>query len=109
MRGERIEEYDRIISTVPLPELVAVRRSSCIDAGSWPALRWVSVYNVNLAVAREHVSDKHCLFFRSTGTHFTVPGSHEFFSVHGAARGSSLYVGDFTPATWRRNQETSLI
>ncbi len=92
--GERTEEYERLISTIPLPELV--RR--CVDL---PApmrdlagvLRWVSVYNVNLAVAREHLSDKHWIYFPEHRYPFYRAGFPMNFSpTMGRPGCSSLYV-----------------
>jgi protoporphyrinogen oxidase len=93
-QGERTEDYERLISTIPLPELV--RR--CVDlpvsirdlAG---VLRWVSVYNVNLAVAREHVSDKHWIYFPEHRYPFYRAGFPMNFSPSMGRTGcSSLYV-----------------
>ena len=57
---------NRWSSTIPVPELL--RR--CVDMPphlkeAAEGLRWVSVYNLNLGVAREQVSDKHWLYFQS--------------------------------------------
>jgi protoporphyrinogen oxidase len=60
----RTEHYESLVSTIPVPELL--RRCSDMPAHLKEAaegLRWVSVYNLNLAVAREQVSDKHWLYF----------------------------------------------
>jgi protoporphyrinogen oxidase len=93
-RGERTETYERVVSTIPLPELV--RR--CVDLPPSmhelaAALRWVSVYNVNLAVAREHISDKHWVYFPEHRYPFYRAGFPMNFSPDmGRAGCSSLYV-----------------
>lgn len=88
------EHYDSLVSTIPVPELV--RR--CID---FPAhlkeaaegLRWVSVYNVNLGVARERVSDKHWLYFPEREYPFYRVGFPMNFAPSlGLAGCSSMYV-----------------
>ena len=93
-QGERTEEYERIISTIPLPELV--RR--CVDLPPSmrelaESLRWVSVYNVNLAVAREGISDKHWIYFPEHRYPFYRAGFPMNFSPSMGQPGcSSLYV-----------------
>jgi protoporphyrinogen oxidase len=60
----RDEDYQSLVSTIPIPELV--RRCTDFPTPLKEAadkLRWVSVYNVNLGFGREHVSDKHWLYF----------------------------------------------
>ncbi|HET9961360.1 MAG TPA: FAD-dependent oxidoreductase [Nitrospiraceae bacterium] len=94
LHGERTESYERLVSTIPLPELV--RR--CVDLP--PAvqeaaaqLRWVSVHNVNLAVAREQVSDKHWIYFPEHCFPFYRAGFPMNFSpALGRPGCSSLYV-----------------
>ena len=93
--GERVDEhYESLVSTIPVPELV--RR--CLD---FPAhlkeaaegLRWVSVYNVNLGVSREQVSDKHWLYFPEPAYPFYRVGFPMNFSPSlGRAGCSSMYV-----------------
>lgn len=62
--GVREERYETLVSSIPIPELV--RRCRDIPARLKEAaagLRWVSVYSVNLGIAREQVSDKHWIYF----------------------------------------------
>jgi UDP-galactopyranose mutase len=92
--GERTEEYDHLVSTIPLPELVRC----CVDLPSSTrelasALRWVSVSNVNLAVARELISDKHWIYFPEHRYPFYRAGFPMNFSpAMGRPGCSSLYV-----------------
>ncbi|MFO0730918.1 MAG: hypothetical protein U0361_07990 [Nitrospiraceae bacterium] len=92
--GERIESYDRLVSTIPLPELV--RRCVDLPAGIREAaaqLRWVSVHNVNLAVSREQVSDKHWIYFPEHRYPFYRAGFPMNFSKAMGRQGcSSMYV-----------------
>ncbi len=90
----REEHYESLVSTIPVPELV--RR--CLD---FPAhlkeaaegLRWVSVYNLNMGVAREQVSDKHWLYFPEPEYPFYRIGFPMNFSLSlGRAGCSSMYV-----------------
>jgi protoporphyrinogen oxidase len=93
-RGERSESYDRLVSTIPLPELI--RRCVDIPASvreAANALRWVSVYNVNLAVGREHISDKHWIYFPERQYRFYRAGFPMNFSpALGRSGCSSMYV-----------------
>jgi protoporphyrinogen oxidase len=92
--GERSESYDRLVSTIPLPELI--RRCVDIPASireAADALRWVSVYNINLAVAREHISDKHWIYFPERQYRFYRAGFPMNFSpALGRPGCSSMYV-----------------
>ncbi|HET6674755.1 MAG TPA: FAD-dependent oxidoreductase [Nitrospiraceae bacterium] len=93
-RGERSETYDRLVSTIPLPELI--RR--CVDLPASvreaaKALRWVSVYNINLAVGREDVSNKHWIYFPEHRFPFYRAGFPMNFSpALGRPGCSSMYV-----------------
>ena len=109
-QGERTEEYERIVSTIPLPDLV--RR--CVDLPASirtlaSALRWVSVSNVNLAVAREHISDKHWLYFPEHRYPFYRAGFPMNFSpAMGRPGCSSLYV-ELSHQPTSREPDASLI
>lgn len=89
-----VAEYDALVSTIPIPELV--RR--CLDLPSAikeaaEGLRCVSVYNVNLGVARERVSDKHWIYFPEPRFPFYRAGFPMNFSpALGRTGCSSLYV-----------------
>ena len=93
--GERRNEhYESMVSTIPVPELM--RR--CLDMPAHlkeaaEALRWVSVYNLNLGVAREQVSDKHWLYFPEPDYPFYRIGFPMNFSpALGRPGCSSMYV-----------------
>jgi len=88
------EHYELLVSTIPVTEFV--RR--CVD---FPAhlkeaaegLRWVSVYNLNMGVARENVSDKHWLYFPEPEYPFYRVGFPMNFSPSLCRAGcSSMYV-----------------
>ncbi len=93
-QGGRVEEYEILVSTIPIPELVhrctdlpkAIREAAA-------SLRWVSVYNVNLGVARERISDKHWIYFPEPEYPFYRAGFPMNFSpAMGQSGCSSLYV-----------------
>jgi protoporphyrinogen oxidase len=92
--GERGEDYSALVSTIPLPELV--RRCTDLPRSIQEAaegLRWVSVYNINLGVARECVSDKHWIYFPERDYPFYRAGFPMNFSPDLGRPGcSSLYV-----------------
>ncbi|MGH7205996.1 MAG: protoporphyrinogen/coproporphyrinogen oxidase, partial [Nitrospiraceae bacterium] len=88
------EDYETLVSTIPIPELVrcctdlprAIREAAA-------GLRCVSVYNVNLGVARERVSDKHWIYFPEPEYPFYRAGFPMNFSPSLGRPGcSSLYV-----------------
>jgi UDP-galactopyranose mutase len=82
------------VSTIPILELV--RRCTDFPAPlkeAAAALRWVSVYNVNLGFARERVSDKHWLYFPEPEFPFYRVGFPTNFSpALGRPGCSSMYV-----------------
>jgi protoporphyrinogen oxidase len=90
----REEAYESLVSTIPIPELL----KRCVDVpqqlkDAAEALRWVSVSNVNLAVAREQVSDKHWLYFPEPAYPFYRVGFPMNFSpALGRSGCSSMYV-----------------
>lgn len=92
--GQQVQDYEALVSTIPLPELV--RRCPDLPRSVHEAaakLRWVSVYNVNLGVAREGVSDKHWIYFPESEYPFYRAGFPMNFSpALGPSGCSSLYV-----------------
>jgi protoporphyrinogen oxidase len=90
----RVEDYETLVSTIPIPELV--RRCTDLpmairDAAA--ALRCVSVYSVNLGVSRERISDKHWVYFPEPDYPFYRAGFPMNFSESLGPPGcSSLYV-----------------
>lgn len=90
----RTEHYESLVSTIPVPELM--RR--CPDMPTHlkegaEGLRWVSVYNLNMAVGREQVSDKHWLYFPEPEYPFYRIGFPMNFSpALGRSGCSSMYV-----------------
>lgn len=93
--GESLtEHYESLVSTIPVPELV--RRCLDIPAHLKKAaegFRWVSVYNLNMAVGRDQVSDKHWLYFPDPEYPFYRVGFPMNFSPSlGRAGCSSMYV-----------------
>lgn len=92
--GTRTVDYDRLVSTIPLPELA--RRCAGLPAAVREAaegLRCVSVYSVNLGVARERITDKHWIYFPEPEYPFYRAGFPMNFSPSLGPPGcSSLYV-----------------
>jgi protoporphyrinogen oxidase len=90
----RVEDYETLVSTIPVPELV--RRCTDLPRAIRDAaagLRCVSVYNVNLGVARERVSDHHWIYFPESEYPFYRAGFPMNFSpALGRPGCSSLYV-----------------
>jgi protoporphyrinogen oxidase len=93
-RDGRVESYETLVSTIPVPELV--RRCPDLPKPVREAaegLRCVSVYNINLGVAREQVSDKHWIYFPEKDYPFYRAGFPMNFSpALGQPGCSSLYV-----------------
>lgn len=90
----RVEQYETLVSTIPVPELV--RRCTDLPRAIREAaarLRCVSVYNVNIAVSRERISDKHWIYFPEPEYPFYRAGFPMNFSpALGRPGCSSLYA-----------------
>jgi protoporphyrinogen oxidase len=90
----RTEQYETLVSTIPIPELV--RRCTDLPKPICEAaaeLRCVSVYSINLGVAREKICDKHWIYFPEPEFPFYRAGFPMNFSPRlGPAGCSSLYV-----------------
>ncbi len=90
----RVEDYDTLVSTIPVPELV--RRCTVFPNHLREAaegLRCVSVYNVNLGIARERITDKHWVYFPEPDYPFYRAGFPMNFSPSlGPIGCSSMYV-----------------
>lgn len=93
-QGTRTVEYERLVSTIPVPELV--RRCPDLPRDIREAaagLRFVSVYNVNLGVARERITDMHWIYFPEPEYPFYRAGFPMNFCPSSGRPGcSSLYV-----------------
>ncbi len=61
----RVFEYDVLISTIPLPELVKCMQDEAPETVIRAAqdLKRISIRCVNLGVARENITDKHWIYF----------------------------------------------
>jgi len=86
--------YDRLVSTMPLPELVRIIKDVPEDIKEAAArLRYVSVYDVNLGIARADVSPYHWMYFPEPEFVFYRAGSLNNFSGYSAPQGcSAMYV-----------------
>lgn len=92
--GSQVLDYEKLVSTIPVPELI--RRCTDVPNNIREAaesLRCVSVYSVNLGVARERVTDMHWIYFPERDYPFYRAGFPMNFSPGlGPAGCSSLYV-----------------
>jgi len=70
--------FDRIISTIPLPELIGIVKDlpSALK-NKLRQLRYVSIFNLNLGINKDRISDKHWVYFAEPGYIFYRVG---FFS-----------------------------
>lgn len=86
--------YQRLVSTMPLPELIKIidRVPEKVSKAS-KRLRYVSVFNLNLGIKREHISDKHWIYFPEKKFAFYRIGFTSNFSSYLAPKGtSSIYT-----------------
>ncbi len=86
--------YQRLVSTIPLPKLIKIieRIPEKVSKAS-KRLRYVSVFNLNLGIKRENISDKHWVYFPEKEFSFYRAGFTSNFSSYLAPRGtSSIYT-----------------
>lgn len=91
--GER-EVYDVLVSTIPLPELIKIINDipNSVE-NACRKLRYASVYNVNLGVKRQQISDKHWIYFPEEEFIFYRIGFMSNFSPYMSPKGmSSIYA-----------------
>lgn len=86
--------YDRLISTLPLPELIKLLdRVPDGVRGATDNLRYVSVLNINLGIDRANISDRHWIYFPEVDFIFYRVGFTSNFSPRMAQEGkSSIYT-----------------
>ena len=86
--------YDRLVSTLPLPRLLAmIEDLPPAYAAAAAKLRYVSVQNLNIAVNRERVSDFHWVYFPEPEFPFYRVGFYSNISPSLAPpKTSSLYI-----------------
>ncbi len=86
--------YQKLVSTIPLPELIRIidRVPGEVSKAS-KRLRYISVFNLNLGIERENISDKHWLYFPEKEFAFYRVGFTSNFSPYLAPKGtSSIYT-----------------
>lgn len=88
------KKYQRLVSTIPLPELIKIIDQVPEEVSkSSKRLRYVSVFNLNLGIERENISDKHWIYFPEKDFSFYRVGFTSNFSSYLAPRGtSSIYA-----------------
>ncbi len=86
--------YEKLISSIPLPELAKLIRSLPKEiAGAFKVLKWTSIFNLNLGIDRKDLSDKHWIYFPDEEFIFFRAGfPHNFSSALAPPGKSSLYI-----------------
>ncbi|MBI4423878.1 MAG: FAD-dependent oxidoreductase [Elusimicrobia bacterium] len=86
--------YERLVNTLPLAQFLDL--ASPLTEAARAArrkLRWITVYNLNLGVARPKMSDKHWIYFPEGRFPFYRAGFSSNFSPSVAPRAtSSMYI-----------------
>ena len=87
--------FDNLVSTIPLPELGRLLdgRLPARVKTAFSRLKFISIYNINLGIARENINDKHWIYFPEKKFSFFRVGFPTNFSANVAPQGSSsLYA-----------------
>ncbi|MFC1514957.1 protoporphyrinogen/coproporphyrinogen oxidase [Candidatus Omnitrophota bacterium] len=90
----RRQDFDVLISTLPLPELAKLLRPVPKNIGRWfEKLRWISIYNINLGIEGRLQPGKHWIYFPERRFKFFRVGFYSNFSSQAAPSGkSALYI-----------------
>jgi len=90
----RTQRYERLVSTIPLPDLIAmIEDAPRVVRRAAAQLSFVSVYNINLGINRPQVTDRHWIYFPDPAIPFYRIGCYTNFTPHLAPAGtSSLYL-----------------
>jgi protoporphyrinogen oxidase len=90
----RSVNYDFLVSTVPLPELIDMIRdvpSRIVEMRQ--GLKHISVLDVNMGIASDFLSDQHWIYFPEPEVPFYRAGFYSHFSFSAAPhKAASLYV-----------------
>lgn len=86
--------FERLVNTLPLVDFLDLAAPlSARVAAARRKLRYNTVYNLNLGVARANMSDKHWVYFPEKRFPFYRAGYSSSFSPHLSPKGaSSLYI-----------------
>jgi len=86
--------YERLVNTLPLVDFLDLAAPLPADVkAARRRLRWTTVWNLNLGVARADVSDRHWIYYPEKKFPFYRVGFSSNFSSHVAPGGhSALYV-----------------
>lgn len=107
-RNNEKEEFSRLIFTLPLPEILNLCKElpdKVIKALN--SLRYTSIFNLNLGIDRQSVSDKHWIYFPEKKFAFYRIGFPSNFSPQVFPSGtSSLYIEVAYSKTMPLNKNT---
>lgn len=94
LNGQNTVAYDYLVNTLPLNRFLDMARPLPPEIDEErQKLRWSSVYNLNLGVARARISDTHWIYFPEKKYRFYRVGFPMNFSTNMTPKGcSSMYV-----------------
>lgn len=94
LKDGKKQKFDKLISTIPLPELGKIITPLPDDIRrSFKQLKWVSIYNVNLGVKTKTEPPRHWVYFSQKNIPFFRVGFfHNFSSCLAPAGQGALYA-----------------
>jgi protoporphyrinogen oxidase len=86
--------YTRLVSTIPLPELLGMIRNLPPDIAEMKrGLRHISVLDINLGIERDDITDQHWIYFPEQSFPFYRAGCYSNFAAASApSNATSLYL-----------------
>jgi len=102
-------KFDRLISTLPLPEierLIHPLPKSLLSA--FRKLKYLSIFNLNLGIGRENISDRHWIYFPEEEFVFFRVGFPSNFSESTYPKGASSIYAEVSYSITRPIDKSSL-
>lgn len=110
VNGTNEHYYEKLVSTIPLPELVRIIDSVPSEVKSASEkLRWTSLYVVNIGIDRDDISDKHRVYYPEEDFIFHKLGYYQNQSSSMVPKGNSAVSAEISFSKNRPIDKNNLI
>ncbi|MFW6160839.1 MAG: protoporphyrinogen/coproporphyrinogen oxidase [Acidobacteriota bacterium] len=110
INGKNTGRYEKLVSTIPLPELIAAVDSvpSEVRKAS-EKLRWTALYIVNIGIDRPEISDKHRVYYPEEDIIFHKLGYYQNQSPDMVPEGKSAVSAEVSFSENRKIDKENLV
>lgn len=110
INGQNTQHYEKLVSTIPLPELVRIMDSvPPYVKSAAEKLRWTSLYVVNIGIERPHISDKHRVYYPEEDLIFHKLGYYQNQSPSMVPEGKSAVSAEISFSESRNIDKENLL